>query len=56
MDITYTKGTIKPTCDKYATLSLFNDSKLVYKASVPLNEIDVIIAMNKNIMHNENKK
>lgn len=51
MNIKYTKGIITPTCDNYSTLILYNNEVIVYKATIPLNEIDVIVVMNKNIIN-----
>ena len=57
MEIKYTHGTIQPIVNtNYADLKLYNGKDVVYKATVPLSEIDVIIVMNKNISTNETKR
>ena len=51
MNIKYTKGTITPIQGtKYADLILYNGAVAVYKATIPMNEVEVIITMHKNII------
>lgn len=49
--IKFTSGTIKSLCDKYFTLTLFNNSNIVYKSTIPKNIIDVVCTTHKNIKH-----
>lgn len=56
MEIKYTEGKITPKSNGYAELVLYNKRNVVYKASIPMNEMDVIIVMNKNIIKDEVKR
>lgn len=47
----FTKGIIEYVCETYSQLTLMDvNGNVVYKATVRTNEIDVIVAMNKNII------
>lgn len=51
--ITYSYGKISNFSEDYFLLELFSkEDKCVYKCNIPNNELDVILAMNKNIIQN----
>jgi hypothetical protein len=50
-NIKYTAGFISHFSEDFLIIRLYNGSELVYKANIPVSELDVILTLNKNIVY-----